>query len=115
MPFMEYHAATLMGCSFLRYQLLVMMLNMGRQPASNSPRKKRAAIRLPKSWQAAMAACAMPQPRIKMGTHIRGGTFKMTIELKGCQQSCAIAAKDPTSEYWEPVRLVSVCSPKMAP
>ena len=39
----------------------------------------------------------------------------MRMEEKGCHASWAIGAMDPTKEYWLPVRLVSVCNPKIAP
>lgn len=43
MPFMEYQAATLSGCSDLLYQCEVIIENIGRHPASKSPKKKRVA------------------------------------------------------------------------
>ena len=86
-PFVLYHAAIRMGCSARLYHWLVMMLNSGRQPASNRPKKKRAAIREPKLWQAAIDAWAMPHPRQRHGIRIRWGTLTIKMDEKGCQAS----------------------------
>lgn len=91
------------------------MEKSGRQPASKRPKKNLAASKSPNELHAAMADCAMPQPRTRHGMRMRWGTLTIRTEENGCHASWAMGAMEPTREYWLPVRLVSSWRPKRAP
>ena len=114
-PLVPYQQATRIGCSARLYHCAVITENSGRHAASNRPSRNLVASRPAYESQAAMHACAVPQPNTSAVMSSRCGTRTISHDASGRHTSCAMDDMELTVEYSSPESRQSVRRPQTAP